>query len=437
MDLFPLFLALIGIVALLLLRVPVGFSFAIGALVLCTIYGISITGALTSGLSLITKFALLALPLFAFLGAVMSCSGLARRLIDFIYSIVGRIRGGLGVALVCTNTVFGAISGSASAAVIALGPIFIPQMERKGYPRGHSTAFLIASSVLSLLIPPSGNSIFFGVIAGVSVVLLFAATLVPGLILTILLSIIQVIMARKLPDIEVPPKISFIEQGKEIAQTGKRSFFILLLPLFIIGGIYSGIFTPTEAAAVSVVYAIVISWFIYRVINHVKLWQAGLEAGKAIGAIIVIFFFTYLLVRVLILLQMPNYLLNSMLAISESKVIILVMFNIILLITGMFVDDISALMFAAFVYMPAAKMAGIDPIHFGSIVILNTGMGLITPPVAPLLYLGGMIGDVPLSQYWRPVIYCLLFGYLPTILIVTYVPEVSLALPNFIIAMRG
>lgn len=433
MDLLPLFLALIGIVALLLLRVPVGFSFAIGALVLCTIYGISITGALTAGLSIITKFALLALPLFAFLGAVMSCSGLARRLIDFIYSIVGRIRGGLGVALVCTNTVFGAISGSASAAVIALGPIFIPQMERKGYPRGHSTAFLIASSVLSLLIPPSGNSIFFGVIAGVSVVLLFAATLVPGLILTILLSIIQVIMARKLPDIEVPPKISF----REIAKTGKRTFFTLLLPLIILGGIYSGIFTPTEAAAVSVVYAIAISWFIYRVINHVKLWQAGLEAGKTIGAIIVIFFFTYLLVRVLILLQVPNYLLNAILAISENIVIILLLFNLILLITGMFVDDISALMFAAFIYMPAAKMAGIDPLHFGSIVILNTGMGLITPPVAPLLYLGGMIGDVPLSQYARPVIYCLLFGYLPTILIVTYVPEVSLALPNLIIAMRG
>ena len=428
----PLFLLLAATMVLLLLRLPVAFAFAVGGITLCFVYGVSITGAITNAFSILTNFAILALPLFILLGTIINRSGLARQLIDFVNAIVGRIRGGLGVALVFTNTIFGAISGSAAAALGSLGPIFIPELEKKGYPKGHGTAFALSAAVLSLLIPPSGNSIFFGVLSQVSVVLLFAATLVPGLILTVLLSILQLILVRRIPTIQPALKISYVKQTKNIVWAGKRSFFILLMPVIILGGIYSGMFTPTEAAGVSVVYGIFISWVIYRALNHRTLWQAVLEAGRLVGCMIVIFFFIFMFVRVLILEEVPTYLIHLLLSISSNTVVILLMFNIILFVTGMFVDDVAGLMLSAFIYMPAAKMAGIDPLHFGSLVIINLGMGLITPPVAPLLYLGGIIAGIPLREYLKPTIYCLVFGFLPTILLVTYVPEVSLAFPHFL-----
>ena len=433
----PVFLIVAGVLVLLLLRVPVAFAFAFGGISLCLIYKISITGCITNAFSIMTNFAILALPLFILLGTIINRSGLARQLIDFVYAVVGRARSGLGVTLVCTNTLFGAISGAAAAALSALGTIFIPQLERKGYPRGHSTAFALSASVLSLLIPPSGNSIFFGVLAQVSVVLLFAATLVPGLILTILLCIIQVILARRIPTIQAAPKISYAEQAKNIVRSGKNCFFVLLLPFLIMGVIYSGMATPTEAASVSVVYGIFISWVIYRAIDHKALWQAVLEAGKLVGILLIMFLFVFMFVRVLIIEGVPAYLLDFLLGISTNKAVILLMFNIILFITGMFMEDTIGLMLAAFIYMPAAKMAGIDPLHFASIVAVNLGMGLITPPVAPLLYLGGIIANIPLREYLTPTLYCIIFGFLPTILLVTYVPEICLALPRFIVALRG
>ena len=432
-----MFLIVAGVLVLLLLRVPVAFAFAFGGISLCLIYDVSIIGCITNAFSIMTNFAILALPLFILLGTIMSQSGLARQLIDFVYTVVGRLRSGLGVTLVCTNTLFGAISGAAAAALGSLGSIFIPELEKKGYPKGHSTAFALSASVLSLLIPPSGNSIFFGVLARVSVVLLFAATLVPGLILTILLCIIQVILARRIPTIQVAPKISYVEQTKNIVRTGKKSFFILLMPFLIMGAIYSGFCTPTEAASISVVYGVFISWVIYRAIDRKGLWQAVLEAGKLVGILLIVFLFVFIFVRVLIIQEVPVYLMDFLLSISTNKAVLLLMFNIILFITGMFMEDTIGLMLAAFIYLPAAKMVGIDPLHFASIVALNLGMGLITPPVAPLLYLGGIIAGIPLREYLKPTIYCILFGFLPTLLLVTYVPEVSLTLPHLIMAMRG
>jgi len=418
--------------------VPVAFSFLIGTLVLCGIYGIDPVGAVTAAFDVMNQYALMALPLFILLGTLMDRGGLAAKLIDFINALVGRVRGGLGVVLVVTNTFFGAISGVAASALATIGTIMIPEMERRGYPRGYSTGMAISSSVLSLLIPPSVSMIIFGITARVSIPLLFAATLIPGLILTILLSIINIVMTRRIPTIQVPPKTSFAEQGKNIARAGKKAFFVLLLPLVILGGIYSGMFTPTEAAAVAVVYAIVVGWLIYRIFNYKTIGKAVIEAGSLTGCMIIVLFAFMMLSRILILEQIPSQLLAVILSISTNKYVILLLLNVVLIIMGMFMTDTPALILAAIILLPVAVGIGVNPLQFGAICGVNLGMGLITPPVAPLLYLGGIVGgNLPLKEYIKPAMYCIIFAFLPVLIITTYVPAVSLTLPRLVIAIQG
>jgi len=434
----PLILVIIGAIGLMLAGVPVAFAFALAGFLLCIIYGIDLSGAVHGAFKRLNMFALLALPLFILLGTVMSHSGLARRLADFVNAIVGRIRGGLGVVLIVSNALFGAISGVATSALATLGTIMIPEMERVGYPRGYSTGLAVSSSVLSLLIPPSTSMIIFGIAGRVSIPLLFAATLIPGIILTVILSIINIIMCRNIPTIQVPPKISFAEQSKNIARTGGRAFFVLLLPLVILGGIYGGVFTPTEAAGVAVVYALFAGLFVYRTLNLRTMCRALIGAGNLTGCIVIVFFFFFVLSRVLIIEEIPSRMVAALLSITENKLLLLLIFNVVLFVTGMFMDDCSGLILSAIVYLPVATAIGIDPLHFGAIVGVNLGMGLITPPVAPLLYLGGVVGGgLPLKEYFKPAMYCIIFGFLPVLLLTTYIPALSLTLPHLIIAMRG
>lgn len=433
-----LFLVLIGVVLIMFIGVPVGFAFGLGGFILCRIYGIPITGAISASFSRLNMYSLMALPLFILLGSLMNRGELAKLLIDFVNSIVGRKKGGLGTVLILTNTIFGAMCGVASSALAAIGGILIPEMEKKGYPRGHSTGIAIASSVLSLLIPPSTSMIVFGIAGRLSIPLLFAATLIPGLILTVLLIILNNVMVKNIPSIKPLPELTRVEKRREIIKTGKQSLYILLMPIIILVGIYTGVFTPTEAAAVAVIYSFIIGLLIYKSINMNILWTSICEAGKLTGSIIIVFFFFFIVSRILVLEHVPDALMRFLTSFSENKIVLLMIFNVILLITGMIMDDASALILAAIVYMPAATSVGIHPIHFGAICGVNLGMGLITPPVAPLLYMGGMVGgNLELKEYYKPTLYAIIFGYIPVILLTTYVPFIALALPNlFMSAIR-
>jgi len=435
--LIALALVIIGAIVTMLGGLPVAFAFLLGSIVLCIIYGLEMAGTVNAAYHIMNQWALLALPLFILLGTMMGRGGLAAKLVDFVNALVGRVRGGLGVVLVVTNTFFGAISGSAASALATIGTIMIPEMERLGYPKGYSTGLAISSSVLSLLIPPSVSMIIFGITGGISIPLLFAATLIPGLILTILLSIINIIMTRRMPTIQVAPKIGFAEQGKNIVRAGKKAFFVLLLPLIILGGIYSGMFTPTEAAAVAGVYAIVVGWFIYRILNLRTIGQTIIEAGGLTGCMIIVLFAFLMLSRILIVKEVPSQLLALVLSLSTNKYVILLLLNVVLMIMGMFMTDVPALILAAIVLLPVTNALGINPLHFGAICGVNLGMGLITPPVAPLLYLGGVVGgNLPLKEYIKPALYGIIFAFLPVILITTYVPAVSLTLPRLVIAIQ-
>ncbi|NLB83372.1 MAG: TRAP transporter large permease subunit, partial [Synergistaceae bacterium] len=266
----------------------------------------------------------------------------------------------------------------------------------------------------------------------------FAATFIPGVILTILLCVINKFMTSRIPTIQVIPEASPAEKRREILASSRKALWILMLPLFILVGIYSGAFTPTEAAGISAVYALILGFFVYRSMDMKILWSTFIEGGRLTGSIVMVFFFFFVLSRILILENVPSALLNLLLSISENKIIILLIFNIILFLTGMFMDDCSALILAGIIYLPAAVKLGINPIHFGAICGVNLGMGLITPPVAPLLYLGGMVGgNLEITEYYKPVVYSIVFGFLPVLLLTTYLPSLSMALPKLLMSLMG
>lgn len=434
---FTIALSIIGTIVAMLIGVPVAFAFALAGFFLCSVYGIGINGAISAAFDRVNMFAIMALPLYILLGSLLNQGGLAEKLIDFVNVLLGKKKGGLGIVLIVTNAIFGAICGVATSALAAIGGILIPQMEKMGYPRGYSTGMAVSSSVLSLLIPPSTSMIIFGIAAKVSIPLLFAATLVPGIILTIILCIINNLMVKKIPTIKTfPVKKDLKERKNELVSATKGAIYILILPLLILGGIYGGVFTPTEAAAVALVYALIISIFIYKQLNMNILWNSIGKAGALTGSIIVVFFFFFVLSRVLILEQVPTVLMDFLLSISKNKYIILLFFNFILLLTGMIMDDASGLILAAIIYLPAVQSLGINPIHFGAICGVNLGMGLITPPVAPLLYMGGVVGgNLALREYIKPALYSLLFAYLPVIILTTYVPAISMTLPRIVMSL--
>ena len=434
--LITLFLVILGAVISMFIGVPVAFAFALAGFLLCTIYGIGITGAISASFNKLNMYSLMAMPLFILLGSLMNRGGLAKILVDFVNALLGRTKGGLGIVLIITNTVFGAMCGVASSALAAIGGMLIPEMEKKGYPRGYSTGLAISSSVLSLLVPPSTSMIIYGIAARVSIPLLFMATLIPGLILAALLCIMNNVMVKKIPTIQTLAKISPLGRKREILQTGKKATWVLFMPFLILVGIYSGIFTPTEAASVAVVYAMILGFPIYKDLTPKILWGSVTDAGKMTGSIIIVFFFFFVLSRILILEHVPDLIMNSLLSISSNRYVLLFMMNIILVITGMFMDDVSGLVLAAIIYLPAMEAIGIDPIHFGAICGVNLGMGLITPPVAPLLYLGGIVGgNLELKEYLRPTMYHLLFAYLPVVILTTYIPALSMTLPKLVMNM--
>jgi len=428
-----LILVIVGSILAMFIGVPVAFSFALAGFLLCSIYGIGITGAISASFDRLNMYAIMALPLFILLGSLMNQGGLAKRLINFVNVLFGRKKGGLGRVLIISNAIFGAICGVATSALAALGGILIPEMEKRGYPRGYSTGMAVSSSVLSLLIPPSTSMIIFGIAGRVSIPLLFAATIIPGIILTVILCIINNVMVKSIPSIQDLPKTIPSERKKEIVHATKGAIYILVLPLFILGGIYGGMFTPTEAASIALIYALIIGVFVYKEINLNIVWSSLAKSGSLTGSVIIVFFFFFVLSRVLILEEMPDAMMNFLFSISNNRIILLLLLNFILLITGMLMDDASGLILAAIIYLPAAKSLGIDPLQFGAICGVNLGMGLITPPVAPLLYMGGIVGgNLELKDYFKPALYSIIFGYLPVILLTTYIPAISLTLPKLI-----
>lgn len=424
------------VVLLLLAEMPIAFAFGIGALVFGIATGSDITFLIPYAYQTTSSFALLALPLFVLAGTLMAEGGISDRLLNFVNAFVGRIKGGLGAVTIITCAMFGAISGSSSAAIAAIGQIMIPRMVKEGYPAGHATALVACSSVLALMVPPSIPMIVFAVTGGISVGAAFLSTVIPGILLALIYVALNFFFLRNVDSIQVEEKISFPMTLKRIWLSGYQAFWALLMPVIILGAIYSGIATPTEAASIALVYAMIVGIFIYRGLSFKTMPRATVKAAITTGSIIAVLFFLFVMSRAMILQQVPKEVAEALVALTENKVVVLLLINLILLLIGMIVDDVSGSVLAAIVLLPVANEIGIHPIHFAAIVGTNLGLGNVSPPCAPMLYMAAGVSKLTLDQYIGPTLKFLLLGHLPMVLIVTFFPELSLFLPKLLMGIE-
>lgn len=424
-----LLIVMLLVTVLLLLEVPVGLAFGAAALLYGVIGDTDISFHASYAYSQLTSYSLLALPLFVLSGTLMGTSGISARLLDFIDAFVGRTKSGLGAVTVLTCMIFGAVSGSASAAITAIGRIMVPRMIESGYPPGHATALIGVSSVLALMIPPSVTMIVFAIAIRESVSQVFLATMVPGIILGLVYCVLNYIFLRNVTGVKVRSKLSRRETTARIAVTGKRATLALLMPFIILGGIYSGIATPTEAGSIAFIYTLIVGFVFYRSMTVKDLYITTVDAAKLVGAVMMILFFMFVMSRSMVLARVPMQFADLLLDITENRILLLLLINLLLVLIGMVMDDISGGVLAAIILLPVMERLGVDPIHFAAIVGTNLGMGNITPPCAPLLYMAGGISKVPLSEYFGPSMKFILLGHLPVVLLVTFVPGISMSLP--------
>ncbi|NLO55432.1 MAG: TRAP transporter large permease [Thermovirga sp.] len=428
--------SLVLLVITLIIGVPVPFAFLVATTLLVITGGYSPSFLLPYGFSKMSTIVLLAIPLFIMAGGIMERGNIGDKLVDLVDLFVGRIKGGLGVVAVVSCAVFGSITGSACATLSCIGSIMFPRLEKAGYPRGHSAALLANASVLGMLIPPSAIMILYSWVGNQSVLASFLSSVVPGIILTILLSVINMFLLRHNEDLVLAAPISSREKWSLFRVRGKRAVPALVMPVLVLGGIYGGIMTPTEAAAVAAVYSIPVGFWIYKGLTRKDFFEVLVESGTTTGVIMVMLYAVMILSRLYIMEDLPTQILNLLMAVSTNRYAILFMINIFMIIIGMIMDDVSAVLLSTPILLPIILKLGFSPVHFAAIVGVNLGMGNITPPAAPLLYLGGRVGNAPINEMLMPTVWMLLFGWLPTLALTTYVPGLATFLPNLILGVR-
>ncbi len=427
MDVFADLLILIG---LLIIGVPVPFCFMAAVLFMIAVHGYSFEFLLPISFYGLNSLPLLAVPFFIMAGGLMSSSGIAERLVNIASALVGRIKGGLGGVTVVACAIFGAVAGTCSAAVAAIGAIMIPRMEEEGFPRGHSTALVACASVLGQLIPPSVPMILFGWVTRTSIAACFLATIGPGILLVVIYSLLNYMMCRRIPTIKVPPPGSLKKQVGELGRATYHGLFAIVAPVMILGGIYGGYTTPTESATVAVLYTIPVGFLIYRRMTVRDLGRTLFSTATTTGVVILMLFFVMMLGRIYTMENVPQRLIGMMLGISENKYAVLLMVNVFLILIGMLMDDFSGTLLAAPLLFPLMKHIGIHPLHFAAIMGTNLGLGNVTPPCAPILYLAGRIGNVRFDEMIKPALIFMFVGCLPMVLVTTYWPDLSLFLPR-------
>lgn len=417
---------IVTLLALVLLGMPIGFSLGIVALILLLLNQALLDIIPVVMFDGVFSFPLVAIPLFMVAGELMNACDLSRRLINFASSIVGFIRGGLAHVTVVTSMFFAEISGSATADAAALGKILIPEMKKKGYPKGFAAALVSCAATMAILIPPSLPIIFYGVIAGVSITELFMAGIIPGLLVGFSLMIISYIFARK-NNFTVEQEFSF----KHVVKSFKEAFWALLMPVIILGGILGGIFTATEAAVVAVLAALVIGAFIYRELDFKKIPDILVDAANQSAIVMIIIATSKLVGWFLTSEQVPQELAIAITSITENQFAILAILNLFVLIIGMLFHASAAIIMLVPIFMPLITEVGIDPIHFGIILTMNLAIGQQTPPVASVLLTTCSVGNVSLASTLVYLKY-FLAAMLVILALVTYIPTISLWIPNIL-----
>jgi tripartite ATP-independent transporter DctM subunit len=372
------------------------------------------------------SFALMALPLYVLAGRLMQMGGIAQRLVGFAIAIVGVLPGGLAAAVVLTSMLFATISGSSAATAAAIGAVLIPEMERQRYPRPYSAAVVASSGELGVIIPPSVPMVIYAVITGVSITDLFLAGLLPGLMIGLSLMLTASLMAM-VQGHGARARMTIPEYVANLVAAFRRAFLSLLMPVIILGGIYGGIFTPTEAAVVAVVYAIILGVFVYREISLPRLPAVFADAALTASVVMIIVGFAAMFGFALQLLQAPQTIAAMLSEVSSNPLVFLLVVNLFLLVVGMFMETFAAIIILAPILAPVAQSFGIDPVHFGLIVVVNLAVGMVTPPVGVNLFVACGIARISMEQLMRPLL-VFLAVLIINLAIITYVPWLSLVL---------
>jgi C4-dicarboxylate transporter DctM subunit len=421
--------SLVILIGLVMLGVPIPFAFFAALVFLVATHHYDSSFLLPCGFAKLNSVILLAIPLFIGMGAVIAEGSIAERLVDLVTAMAGRIPASLGIASVVVSSVFGSISGAAVSSIVCIGKVMIPQMEAHGYSRGYSTALISSAAVLSTLIPPSMPMILFAYTTQQSVAACFLATLIPGIILTALFSIANVFLSKKMP-IREEPKLNIKDRLHKVGHNTKRAAAPLVLPFIILGGIYGGVMTPTEAAAMGLLYVIFVSTFIYREVSVSKMLVTLRACCSTSGSVLLITFFAVMLSRIYTMEQVPQQIASMLLGITTNKVMILLLVNLFLVIIGLLMDEMSGILLTAPLLFPVMTAIGVHPVHLAAILGCNLGMGMMTPPVAIILYVGAHVGGVTIDKMMKTVFILILFCSLPVILLTTFWPGLSLFLPG-------
>jgi len=374
----------------------------------------------------IDSFVLLAIALFFLAGELMTAGGVVDRILTFARALVGHVRGGLGQVSVVSSVVMAGVSGSAVADAAAVGPLLIRSMKREGYPAAYSAALIETASTLGPIIPPSIPMIIYAVTANVSVGAMFMAGILPGLLIAIGLSVIVYLSARRM---NLPR--SERAAGREVLSATVRAALALLAPVIIVGGIRGGIFTPTEAGAIAVVYVLLIGVLAYRALSLSAIYDALVRAAHATGTVLVILGASSIFAWIIADQRIGQELAETIRGLDLQPWMLLLVLNLIFFAVGMFLDPLPALVILVPVFLPMVKAIGMDPVHFGVMLVLNLVIGLCTPPVGALIYLTASIGNVSPTAVVRASLPFLAM-LICVLLLVTYVPAVSLTLPQLI-----
>lgn len=418
------------VIILIVVGMPVAMAFGALTFVLIIWFDADPSYLIPTTFIKIRSVVLLAVPLFILFGHLLDSSGLAKRLVDFVNSLIGHMKGGLGTVTVVTTAVFSAISGTDSAAIACIGTVMIPRLEEHGYPRGHATALVACSGILGQLIPPSVPMIFYAIITGNSIPAVWLATVGPAVLIVIVYSALNTWAVRKLPIKVTRKSDSFIEYRRTVTCATIKALPVLILPVIVLGGIYGGIVTPTEGACLGVAYVLAVGSFFYRSIQMGEIRDAMIRAAVISGVVMVMIFFTEVSSKILVIEGVTEELSDWLLAISPNIYMTLLLLNLVLLLMGMMMNDLSGTVLAAALLYPIAVNAGVHPLHFAAIVGVNLGLGTVTPPTAPMLFLAGRIGNCSARDYIRPAMFFMWGGMLPVLAVTTYWPEVSLFLPR-------
>ncbi|MBO1265234.1 TRAP transporter large permease [Proteiniclasticum sp. SCR006] len=410
---------------MIFLRFPIAYAVAISSMLTLLYEGLPLTTIAQQMVKGISSFSLMAVPFFITMGVLMGSGGISDKLIALANSFVGWMRGGLAMVNIVASYFFGGISGSAAADTASLGSILIPMMVDEGYDADFSTAVTITSSVEGLLVPPSHNMVIYATTAGgISVGSLFLAGYMPGAILAVSLMVMSYIISVK-RNYPKGDKFNLMSLLKQLL----TSFWALAAVLIVVFGVVGGVFTATESAAIAVIYSLIVSVFIYKGLDWKGVWNALGDCVNTLSIVMILISTSSIFGFMLTRLHVPTLASNAIIGLTDNPIIIALLLNVLLLVLGMIMDMAPIILIATPILLPIAVSIGLTPIQFGIMVILNCGIGLLTPPVGAVLFIGSAVSKQPMEKIVKATL-PFYVAMLITLLLITFIPAISLWLPS-------